>query len=217
MQRSVLVLDKAAENCYQTVFRTTHGRKIYLCLQEMEEQINICDCFYVDRPMKVIPQRWKTRYCDKNELLKIIENELDKKFYGIQRQNTTESQSAENYIESKLSAMARRRYQFLIFVENDDILRTRLKNRVHRMIYLELKHCSNGKGVIQACHYYDRKYKRTNTLITPAGLKTIYFTYNSDNILDMVNRELNCQFTDVILTKDTFGFDKSDLPLCGAI
>lgn len=217
MQRSILVLDKAAVNCYQTVFRTTHGRKLYLYLQETEERVNILDCFYVDRPMKVIPQRWKTSCCDKDELLKIIGDELDKKFYGIQRQNTAEPLPTESYIATKLSAMTRKRYQFLIFVENDGILRTRLKNRVHRMIYLELKHCGNGKGVIQACNYYDRKYKRTNKLITPVGLKTIYFTYNSNNILDMVNRELNCQFTDVIFTKDTFGFDESDLPLCGAI
>ena len=55
------------------------------------------------------------------------------------------------------------------------------------------------------------------TEFTPSGLTTIYFDYSLDAILKIVNEELNCDFTDVIITKDTFGFEKSELPICGSI
>lgn len=67
------------------------------------------------------------------------------------------------------------------------------------------------------CHYYDRSYKRNSAYITPSGLTSITFDFSLENILKIVNDELNCDFTDVIITKDSFGFDDSSLPICGSI
>ena len=122
--------------------------------------------------------------------------------------------STEEYITNYIQNC--KKYKFLILIECDGVLKTRLKNRVHRTIYLEIK--QNGyRGLIHNCHYCDRRYKRNNQLITPFELKTIYFDYNMEKVLEIVNNELNCDFTDVIITRDTFSFGKNDIPICGSI
>ena len=45
----------------------------------------------------------------------------------------------------------------------------------------------------------------------------IKFKYNMEKVLEIVNNELNCDFTDVIITKDTFSFEKNDNPICGSL
>lgn len=59
---------------------------------------------------------------------------------------------------------AHKKYCFLIMVGDGDSyhglpvhLRTRLKNKLHRSIYLELAYYKDGNGVVKRCHYYDRK------------------------------------------------------------
>lgn len=113
--------------------------------------------------------------------------------------------------------MEKEKYRFLILVEKDGVLYTRFKNRIHRLIYIKFKNCGNGKWVICSCYYCDRKTKREKAYITPVGLNTIYFDYSTKNILNIVNEELNCNFTDVIITKDSFNFEDSLLPVCGCI
>ena len=76
---------------------------------------------------------------------------------------------------------------------------------------------SGNKGTIIDCHYSDRTYKRNNAYITPSGLTSITFDFSLYNILKIVNSELNCDFTDVIITQDSFGFNDSPLPICGSI
>ena len=44
-----------------------------------------------------------------------------------------------------------------------------------------------------------------------------FFEYTPQKILEIVNNELNCDFTDLIITNDTFGFDDSNIPICGSI
>ena len=113
--------------------------------------------------------------------------------------------STEEYITNYIQNC--KKYKFLILIECDGVLKTRLKNRVHRTIYLEIK--QNGyRGLIHNCHYCDRRYKRNNQLITPFELKTIYFDYNMEKVLEIVNNELNCDFTDVIITRNTFSLEK---------
>ena len=82
--------------------------------------------------------------------------------------------------------------------------------------YLELKK-DDKRALICSCYYCDRTYTRDKSLITPAGLTSVYFEYSLDAVLNVVNDELNCDFTDVIVTPDTFGFDKTELPICGSI
>lgn len=46
-------------------------------------------------------------------------------------------------------------------------LRTRLKNKFHRSIYLELSYYKDGSGVVKQCFYYDRPYLRSDLKVTP--------------------------------------------------
>lgn len=218
MRKSVLNFDKVLENSYHTIFRNNHGRKIYLKANRIGEAITISDCFYIDRPMRngsrAIPQKWTTVKCNYSSLIDVLAGELDKHFYGIEFSDMETNTSTEEYITHYLQSS--KKYKFLILIEYDGVLKTRLKNRVHRTIYLEIK--QNGyRGLIENCHYCDKRYKRNNQLITPFELKTIYLDYSVEKVLEIVNSELNCDFTDVITTKDTFNFEKNDIPICGSI
>ena len=218
MKRMSLNLDKVHKNYYQTIIRNNHGRKIYLKISCFEDIIRIIDCFYIDRPerngVKAIPQKLKTFEFKQSELLNVIANELDKRFSDVIVFETENNITASQYIKNFEST--KNKYKFLIFVQDGEILKTRIKNRVHRSIYLEIK-ISGEKGTITDCYYYDRKYKRDNCFITPADFNTIFFDYSIENILKIVNSELNCDFTDVLITKDSFGFNKTNFPLCGSI
>lgn len=218
MQKSILQLDKQQGYTYQTLFKNNHGRRIYLKLKLSDKEVSITDCFYTDRPEKnctrTVPLKFKTSRCTRENLLDVLANELDKHFFGIEFSEIENNISAEEYIKLKISD--KHKYKFLILVNNANTYQTRLKNRIHRSIYLEISRSSNS-GVITDCHYYDRHYKRNNAYITPSGLTSITFEFSLDNILRIVNDELNCDFTDVIITKDSFGFDNTSLPICGSI
>lgn len=218
MQRSILKLDKISENRYHTVFRNNHGRKIYICLTYKSNEVLITNCFYTDRPernkKRTIPLKFKTTQCSCDNLLNVLADELDKRFFGIEFSETEDDMSAEEYI--KLKNSDKHKYKFLILVNSGDTYKTRFKNRIHRSIQLEISQSGNN-GVITDCHYYDRHYKRNNAYITPSGLTSITFDFSLDNILKIVNNELNCDFTDIIITKDSFGFDNTSLPICGSI
>lgn len=218
MKQSILKLDKISENRYHTVFQNNHGRRIYIRLQFRNEEALITDCFYTDIPemngIIPVPLKLKTKRCRRGDLLNVISNELDKRFFGIEFSENESRLSAEDYIV--LQAQQKRKHKFLILVKSGDVLKTRLKNRVHRSIYLEISRNGN-MGVITDCHYYDRRYKRNNAYITPSGLTSITFDFSLGNILKIVNNELNCDFTDVIITADSFGFDNDNLPICGSI
>lgn len=218
MKRSVLKFDKLSDNTYHTIIKNNHGRKIYLRVNRFDDAITISDCFYIDRPMRngnrAIPHKWTTVKCNYSSLIDVLAGELDKHFYGIEFSDKETNTSTEEYITHYLQSS--KKYKFLILIEYDGVLKTRLKNRVHRTIYFEIK--QNGyRGLIENCHYCDRRYKRNNQLITPFELKTIYFDYSTQKVLEIVNNELNCDFTDVIITRDTFSFEKSDIPICGSI
>lgn len=218
MRRSILKFDRISGNTYHTIIKNNHGRKIYLKINRIGETITISNCFYIDRPVRngsrAIPQKWTTIKCNYNSLIDVLTAELDKYFYGIEFSEKETNTSAEEYITHYLQSS--KKYKFLILVEYDGVLKTRLKNRVHRTIYLEIKQ-NCYRGLIQTCHYCDRRYKRNNQFITPFELKTIYFDYSIEKVLEIVNNELNCDFTDVIITKDTFNFEKNDIPICGSI
>lgn len=218
MQKSILQLDKRQEHTYQAMFNNNHGRRIYLNLKMEDKEVFITDCFYTDRPekngIKTVPLKFKTTRCTRDNLLDVLANELDKRFFGIEFSETENNISAEEYI--RLKNADKLRYKFLILVNSGDTYKTRLKNRIHRSIYIEISR-NNNNGVITDCHYCDRHYKRNNAYITPSGLTSITFEFSLDNILRIVNNELNCDFTDVIITKDSFESDNASLPICGSI
>ncbi|MCI9626251.1 MAG: hypothetical protein HFI90_05655 [Clostridia bacterium] len=218
MQKSILKMDRISRNRYHTVFRNNHGRRIYLCLNYRNNEVLITNCFYIDRPerngTKAVPHRFKTSRCARENLLDVLADELDKRFFDIEFSETENDVSADEYIRFK--SADKPKYKFLILINSGDSYKTRLKNRVHRSIYLEISRNGNN-GIITDCHYYDRQYKRNNAYISPSGLTSITFDFSLDNIRRIVNNELNCDFTDVIITEDTFGFDNTLLPICGSI
>ena len=218
MKQSILRFEKTKDDFYHAMIKNNHGRKIYLRVNRSGDTVSICDCFYIDRPMrngnKAIPLKWKTAQCKYNDLIEVLAAEIDKRFYGVKFCECERKLSTDEYIE--LALQSNSKYKFLIFIKDNGLLRTRFKNRVHRTIYLEIKK-DNNKGLVQICHYCDRRYKRNNQFITPAGLNTIYFDYNIKKVLEIVNTELNCDFTNIIITSDTFGFDKDNVPICGSI
>lgn len=94
---------------------------------------------------------------------------------------------------------------------------TRLKNRIHRSIYLKICHYKGELGVVSDCFYYDRKYK-SREKVTPPELSSIFVKYSRDAVIDMVNYELNCDFTDIIfVTDDSIDIENNKTALCGNI
>lgn len=97
------------------------------------------------------PQMLRTIKFPAEQLLSVIEAELDKKFYGVtytQDENT--GLPLDEYIGKK-AEQENRKYRFLIMVGegvcHNDLparLRTRLKNKLHRSIYVELVYYKEG-------------------------------------------------------------------------
>lgn len=217
MKKSILKFEKISDGVYHSIIKNSHGRRIYLKIKRLENVITICDCFYIDRSIKndkkSVPKRWVTKECAEADLSTVLANEMDKRFYDIRFDESINPLSVAEYIENALKYKGK--YKFLILISKDGVFKTRLKNRVHRNIYLEIERMG-AIGLVRKCNYCDRKYKN-NRDVTPAGLNTIYFEYSSDEVLEIVNDELNCDFTDVIITSDTFDFEKRNIPVCGAI
>ena len=98
-------------------------------------------------------------------------------------------------------------------------LHTRLKNKLHRSIYLELDYYDDdkeGRGVVKQCYYYDRQYRKRMTAVSPPTLVSCFFPYTREGILTLVNQELCCDFTHILVTEG-IDLDSNTTPLCGAI
>ena len=93
---------------------------------------------------------------------------------------------------------------------------TRLKNKMHRSVYVELAYYKDGNGVIEQCYYYDRTYKRKGLRVTPYLLTSCFFPYSHEGIINLLNHEICCDFTHMIVTDD-IELASGSIPLCGAI
>lgn len=235
MKKSVLKLSAykcaATDGVYRTIFTTKHGRKIFLLLEIDNSKCIIKECFYFDRNQNRIgkerysskPLKIRTFGCSLNDLLGVIEAELDKKFFGLEFiSDETESLPTEKFIRAK-SNEGFSKYNFLIFVGEGEKynglpmrLRTRLKNKIHRSIYVDLMYYRNGQGVVNQCFYYDRIYKRQGIKITPPQLISCFFPYTTEGILNLLNNEICCNFSHIIVTSG-IDIDSNTTPLCGAI
>lgn len=157
------------------------------------------------------------------QLLSVIEAELDKKFYGVTyTQDKNTGLPLDAYIRKK-AEQENRKYRFLILVgEGERVnglpirLRTRLKNKLHRAIYLDLACYKDGLGVVRQCSYYDRRYQQRAVPVTPPTLVSCFFPYTKAGILSLVNQELCCDFTHILVTEG-IDLDSNPAPLCGAI
>ena len=235
MERGILKLEaftsNGCANAFRTIIKTQHGGVMFLSLEINDSYCIITDYFYTDRNKSRAgserysskPLKLKTFQFPADNLLSVIETELDRKFYGVEFVRSDNSDlSLNEYLQIKTDG-ANNKYRFLIMVGDGDSynglpvrLRTRLKNNLHRSIFVELVYYKNGNGVVRQCHYYDRKYKRQDINVTPPQLTSCFFLYNREGILNLLNHEIYCDFTHIIVT-DGIDFDSNTLPICGAL
>ena len=234
MQKSILKLELYTNNgkeAFRTIFKNQHGRVLYLSIEIDDTNCSIIDCFYIDRNQgrtgpercRSKPLKLQTVQFHIDNLLHVIKIELDKKFYDVEIIKTDSiNLTLDQYLQVK-SENLHRKYHFLIMVGSGDTynglpicLRTRLKNKLHRSIFIELQYYKEGRGVVNQCYYYDRKYKRQDVKITPPLLKSCFFPYTQEGILNLFNHEICCDFTHMIIT-DGIDLYSNTAPLCGAI
>ena len=230
MHKSILFLESAGagSSAYRAVIKTRHGRTLYLSLELSGEVCSVVECFYTDRGQGRPNGSWSPKSCKPaafpaDKLLEVIASQLDKTFYGVEYvQNDTAGLPLEEYLQRKADE-ANRKYRFLILVgEGERVnglpirLRTRLKNKLHRAIYLDLAYYKDGLGVVRQCSYYDRRYQQRAVPVTPPTLVSCFFPYTKAGILSLVNQELCCDFTHILVTEG-IDLDSNPAPLCGAI
>ncbi len=216
---------------YRTIFKNQHGRVLYFELKLTNGICTITNCFYLDRNQgrnslpqyRAKPKLLRTFTFEADQLLEIIAAQLDKRFYGIQFVQSQQSGLPLNEYLNFKSNCSRKKYRFLIMIGDGEIynglpshLRTRLKTKLHRAVYVELEYYKDGNGVVKECSYYDRQYKRRDVKITPPQLISCFFPYSKSGIVDMLNRELCCDFTHIIVTSG-IDLDSDTTPLCGAV
>ena len=222
MKRGVLRFEKMnADSQYQTAFKTKHGRHVYLKIEIADDQIVIQNCHYLDRPTAARPKKLTTCRFHQKELLNIIANELDRHFYDVEFIKDGQECDYDAFL-ARWQRQFHRKYKFLIMVgEGEQIcglptaLKTRLKNRNYRSIYLELHHYNDNLGVVTDCHYFDKKYRQTNRMVTPPTLRAVFFKYSRDAVINLVNTELNCDFSHLLVITDGSIDIENKLPLCG--
>ena len=233
MKKSKLRLEASSNgtSTFRTIIKTRHGRVLFLSLEINDSTCTIRDCFYIDRNQgrkgearySSRPKKLRTLHFSMGKLLSVIETELDTTFYGVEFVETGQANlSLDEYLAAKAYG-SNRKYHFLIMVGDGNSynglpmrLRTRLKTKLHRSVYVELAYYKDGKGVVKECHYYDREYRRQGVKITPPTLISCFFPYTRAGILNLINCEICCDFTNIIIT-DGIDIDSNTMPLCGAI
>lgn len=209
MKRSKLILQRSEHGNYHAVFKTEHGRLIYLALAKGEDDnCSILECIYLDRNHPSSPNKQTTKTVSVDNLLRMIEEELDKAFSEIIWQEH------EILTREDLIALYQKpeKKKILLFTKEGDVISTILKNRFRREILLEIR-ISDGIGLITRCHYCDKRDQGRR--MTPYGLTTIFFHYSLHRLLEIVNNELEGGFTDVMISDEhTIVLDR---PICGRI
>ena len=225
MHKSILKLEASGSaSTFRTTIKTRHGRVLFLSLEINDSICTIRDCFYIDRNQgregearyKAKPKKLRTLQFPVEDLLAVIEAELE----FVETGQTP--LSLDEYLNFKTSK-SNRKYRFLIMVGDGDSynglpmhLRTRLKTKLHRSVYVELDYYKDGKGVVQQCYYYDREYRRQGIKIMPPMLISCFFPYTKQGILNLLNHEICCDFTHMLVTEG-LDLDSNTAPLCGAI
>ena len=235
MKRGILKFDTCImdghADTFRTIFKTQHGRVLYLLLEINGTDCTILDCFYIDRNQNKAgaerynckPSKLQTFQFKAEKLLSVVEKELDKKYYSVEFVPSEQDElSMEEYLQWKVED-ERKKYSFLVMVGDGESygglpvrLRTRLKNRLHRSVYIELKYYKEGKGVVHQCYYYDRRYRRQDVKVTPPQLVSCFFPSSHKGILNLLNQEICCDFTHMVVTNE-IDVDSNMTPLCGAL
>ena len=237
MQKKILKLERVecerAAATFRTLIKTLHGRVIYLEVQLSGSDCLVTECFYADRNQGKVgfdrrgvkPLKLQTLQFELDNLLSVLKTELDSNFYGVEFIETdTAELSVEAYIEER-SNREDKKYRFLIMVGEGELINglpsklvTRIKNKLHRSIFVELAYYRDGMGVVKQCYYYDRSYKRQDIQIMPPQLISCFFSYERGAILNLFNHELCCDLNRMIVISDN-GIDiyRNKTPLCGCV
>jgi hypothetical protein len=209
MKRSILTLLEDEHGNRHAIFKTNHGRIVYLSISAENDLCSVLECFYLDRSTRMRPKNQVSNVFRFDYLLNVIREELDKDFadYSISEQAI----SKEEYIARHLGAEKKK---ILLVLKSGNVLKTCFKNRHRRAILLEIT-LSNNHAVISGCRYCDTRSECGEKQITPQGLVSIYFDYTLGNLLRLVNAELEGGFTDVMVSEENTVI--LDRPICGRI
>jgi hypothetical protein len=205
MKHSVLTLTPTLSGTYHAIFTNDHGRKLYIELSVRDNICNFEKCYYIDRSSKKVPKNLTSEECSFENLTDKIALELDKRFFRIEFSNTQplcEKDLIEFYLRCE-------KKHILLFLKEENTLRTIFRNRYYRSIYLEVKP-KGSRALIAECRYCDERSGAKNI---PQGLKTIFFDFSLSKLLHIVNNELEGGFTDVAITDNhTITLNR---PICG--
>ena len=107
--------------------------------------------------------------------------------------------------------------------ESNDVgncrIRTRIKNNEGRVIYLEMGTCNRQGNFLQIhiSHCFDVKDQESNHTKDLCQFEGVqYHKYTKANILQFVNRELNCSFDEMeVINDNSIRVHDTKNPLCG--
>ena len=128
MKRGILKFDTCImdghADTFRTIFKTQHGRVLYLLLEINGSDCTILDCFYIDRNQNKAgeerynckPSKLQTFQFKAEKLLSVVEKELDKKYYSVEFVPSEQDElSMEEYLQWKVED-ERKKYSFLVMV-----------------------------------------------------------------------------------------------------
>ena len=209
MKRSLLTLFEDEHGNRHAVFKTNHGRVVYLSIAVVNGNCSVLECFYLDRSTRMRPKNQVSNVFPFDSLLNVILEELDKDFADCRISEQVISKEA--YIAQY---MGTEKKKILLMLKSGNILKTRFKNRHRRELLLEIT-LSDNRALVSLCRYCDTRSECGERQITPQGLTTIFFEYSLDNLLTLVNTELEGGFTDVMVSEENTVI--LNRPICGRI
>ena len=119
MKKKQLLLHKTQSGTYRSVFKTKHGRLIYLEVIVDDNSVHIKDCYYIDRKRAgeyyARPKKLTSRDFSFNEILDVVASQLDRKFYGVDIRDKFTDLTETEFIDTQLATM-QINYNFLIFI-----------------------------------------------------------------------------------------------------
>lgn len=236
MKRLNLTLEATASGTFRSIFINNHGRLIYLELEGQDNKWIVIDCFYVDRNRgaygekrkQSVPLKQKTKEIkrDDESLLLMLSKELDKLFFGVDFVYNEDTLEMDAYQYADFYDSQNERYYFLIFQGLGDIVQdnlssrlvTRLKNKLHRSIYVDIEYIGDNRGFIRECYYYDKAFINKGRKVIPPRLHSVYVEYTRESIINLFVNELDCFFTDIIVVLDgSLNLIDNLTPACGAL
>ena len=109
MKKQQLLLYKTQSGTYRSVFKTKHGRLIYLEVSVDDNNVHIKDCYYIDRKRAgeyyARPKKLISRDFSFNEILDVVSSQLDRKFYGVDIRDKFTDLVETEFINTQIAAM----------------------------------------------------------------------------------------------------------------